>query len=63
MTTKVIVKSPDNSHWDLEVHTEDKVWGGWSRTVAPQIVAPGGESQPVYLHNHRRVVIEEKPKA
>lgn len=65
MTTRVAIACPDNSHWSLEIVTQDKVYDHaeekmtdeW-RKVGSITIRPGGKHE-TYIHDSRRLLIQE----
>jgi hypothetical protein len=67
MTTKVNVSCPDNSHWSVNVIVEDRVYDHDAKTYtgewkeADSFVLAPTESRETYVHDSRRLRVEEMP--
>lgn len=66
MTTAVNLECPVHSHWHLKVTVEDKLWDPKSKSYVPgeytkveNFTLAQGEKRTVYIHDSRRLVVEE----
>jgi hypothetical protein len=68
MTTKVVLSCPDNSHWKVKVEIRDRVYDpqklamtdDWS--LADSFELGPGESRETYIHDSRKLIVEEVPR-